>query len=363
MNGPVLWCLMAAVLFGASTPASKVLLDGQVGPMVLAGLLYLGAGLATLPWARSGGSALRRRHPANVRRLVGAVIFGGVLGPVLIMLGLSMAPSASVSLWLNLETTATAILAWTFFRENLGWRAWTANGLVVVAGVLLASPSGFAVAPAALLVLLACVCWGLDNNLTAIIDGFTPTQITCAKGLGAGGVSLLLGLGCGETLPSPTVALAAGAIGALGYGASIILYIRGAQNLGATRSQMLFSTAPFLGVLFAWMALGEPIQAVQIGACVLMMGALAVLLTDHHAHAHHHPRVVHTHGHNHTDEHHDHHHEGLPPEAWHTHEHAHEPLTHHHPHLPDIHHRHVHTATEMPAISHHETEKQDIYRP
>ncbi|MFT4975689.1 MAG: drug/metabolite transporter (DMT)-like permease [Myxococcota bacterium] len=338
---PIVWCLAAAALFGASTPASKLLLDGA-GPLTLAGLLYLGAGLATLPFALRGGAAARRRDPANVRRLLGAVLAGGVIGPVALLVGLQTAPSASVSLWLNLETTATAVLAWSFFRENLDGRAWLANGLVVVAGVLLAAPSGFAVAPAAGLVLLACVCWGLDNNLTALIDGYTPAQTTLVKGLVAGSVNLGLGLFLEGSLPGLATIAAAMGVGALAYGASIVLYIRGAQQLGATRSQMFFATAPFLGVAVAWVVLGEPVLGVQLLAAGLMVAALAILMTSHHAHAHEHAAVRHTHAHRHDDDHHGHSHPGLPVEAWHTHEHSHDELAHSHPHVPDLHHRHSH---------------------
>ncbi len=339
---PVLWCLAAAALFGASTPASKLLLDGAFGPLTLAGLLYLGAGLATLPFAARGGSAARRRDPANVRRLLGAVLFGGVLGPIALLVGLRAAPAASVSLWLNLETTATALLAVAFFREHLDARAWLANGLVVVAGVLLAAPEGFAVAPAAGLVVLACVCWGLDNNLTAVIDGYTPAQTTVAKGLVAGAVNLGLGLALEDGAPGLAAAAAAMGVGALAYGASIVLYIRGAQQLGATRSQMVFATAPFLGVVVAWVALGEPVLAAQVGAAALLVGALALLLTSEHAHEHAHPATVHTRAYRHDDGHHAHTHPGLPPEAWHTYEHAHAPVVHQHPHVSDLHHRHPH---------------------
>ncbi|MCB9761360.1 MAG: DMT family transporter [Alphaproteobacteria bacterium] len=340
--GPVIWCLAAAALFGASTPASKGLLDNAIGPLTLAGLLYLGAGLATLPFALSGGAAARRRDHRNLALLGGAVLFGGVLGPVALLVGLRTAPSASVSLWLNLETTATALLAWAFFKENMGARAWVANGLVVLAGLLLAAPQGFAFAPAAGLVVLACVCWGLDNNLTAVIDGFTPAQMTVAKGLVAGAVNLGLGIALEGMPPASSLLAAALAVGALSYGASIVLYIRGAQALGATRSQMLFATAPFLGVAVAWLGLGEPILWVQGAAAALMALALGLLLTDHHAHEHRHEPVTHTHAHRHDDGHHGHSHPDLPAEAWHTHEHAHEVLVHSHPHVPDLHHRHVH---------------------
>ncbi len=339
---PVGWCLLSAALFGASTPASKALLEGSVGPVTLAGLLYLGAALATAPFARRGGVPARRRDPVNLRRLAGAVLFGGVIGPVALMVGLATAPSASVSLWLNLETTATALLAWALFREHLHARGWLANGLVVVAGVLLAAPDGFQVAPAAGWVLLACVCWGLDNNLTAIIDGFTPAQTTCAKGLVAGGTNLALGLGLGEAIPTVPQILGALLVGALAYGASIVLYIRGAQQLGATRSQMLFATAPFLGMLVSWAVLAEPVLAVQLGATLLMGAALALLLGHRHAHEHAHEALEHTHAHRHDDGHHTHTHDGLPDEVWHTHPHEHEAVTHTHPHVPDLHHRHRH---------------------
>lgn len=342
MLTPVLWCLAAAALFGASTPAAKVLLGEDIGPFTLAGLLYLGAGLATLPFAFKGGSSARRRDTANLRRLLGAVVFGGVLGPVALMLGLRAAPSASVALLLNLETTATALLAWALFKEHLDARTWVANGLVVISGVALAAPEDFTMAPAAGLVVLACICWGLDNNFTAVIDGYTPEQTTVVKGLVAGGVNLGLGLSLEGGLPGGRALWAALAVGALAYGASVVLYIRGAQQLGATRSQMLFATAPFLGMLAAWGALGEPVLGVQIGAAVLMAGALALLLTGHHAHDHHHPATVHTHPHRHDDGHHDHRHPDLPDEVWHTHEHEHVPITHRHEHVPDLHHRHPH---------------------
>ncbi|MCB9673019.1 MAG: DMT family transporter [Alphaproteobacteria bacterium] len=343
---PVLQCLGAAALFGASTPACKALLGEAVDPLVLAGLLYLGAGLATLPAARSGGSTARRADPSNLRRLGGAVLFGGVLGPVLLLLGLRTAPSASVSLWLNLETPATALLGWLLFREDLPPRGWVAAGLVVAASTLLAAPDASALAPSAVLVALGCLCWGLDNNLTSIIDGYTPAQTTAVKGLVAGGTNLGLGLFLGGGLPGAGQVVAALAVGALAYGASIVLYIRGAHQLGAIRSQIVFSTAPFLGVALAWAGLGEEVLAVQLAAAGLMVGALVLLFSAEHAHAHVHEPIVHTHGHRHDDGHHAHTHPGLPPEVWHTHEHAHERLEHTHDHVPDLHHRHDHTVTD-----------------
>lgn len=340
-RAPIVWAVLAAALFGAATPACKILLDG-VGPLALAGLLYLGAAAAVLPFSFRGGSPTRWRAPTNLRRMGGAVLFGGVLGPVALLYGLALAPSASVSLWLNLETVATALLAWLFFREHVGPRVWVANLGVVVAGVVLASPGGFSLAPAAGLVALACVFWGLDNNLTAVIDGFTPPQSTLFKGLVAGALNLGLAAALGQPMPSLAVAGGALVVGGLGYGASIVLYIRAAQHLGATRSQMVFSSAPFFGVVLAWAVLGEPVGAAQVVGGVVIVAALVLMLSAKHGHEHAHQPIVHTHGHQHADGHHEHGHDALPEGGWHTHEHAHEPVVHSHPHEPDLHHRHEH---------------------
>jgi drug/metabolite transporter (DMT)-like permease len=338
---PVFWCLAAAALFGASTPASKHLLGG-VGPLTLAGLLYLGAALAVLPFSFRGGSPTLRRKRKNVLMLAGAIVFGGGVGPVLLLIGLSMAPAASVALWLNLETVATAILAWAFFREHLDRRTWIAALLVVVAGVILATPEEFGTVAAALFVAAGCAAWGLDNNLTALVDGFTPAQTTLAKGIFAGGANLLLGLLLEDAGVTPGTAGIALGVGALAYGASIVLYIQGAQHLGATRSQILFSTSPFLGGIFAWIFLGEPVLGAQIAAAGVMIAALWLLLSARHDHAHAHDPVTHTHSHRHDDGHHDHVHPGLPAWIRHTHEHDHDENEHSHPHEPDLHHRHEH---------------------
>ena len=339
---PVFWCLLSAALFGASTPASKVLL-GEMGPLTLAGLLYVGAAVVTLPLIFEGGNPGRRRERTNLMRMGGAVLFGGVLGPIALLIGLTSAPAASVSLWLNFETTATALFGWLIFREHLDARAWTANILVVVAGVMLVTPDDFVVAPAAFMVLLAAIFWGLDNSLTAIIDAYTPSQMTFIKGVVAGVVNIALGQVMGEGWSFGwTVVVGALLVGALSYGLSIVLYIKGAQLLGAVRSQMIFASAPFLGMALSWVWLGEEVLGVQIAAGVVMAIALALLINNDHSHHHIHEPLTHTHTHRHDDGHHNHTHEGLPPEVWHTHEHSHEAMEHCHDHLPDMHHRHTH---------------------
>jgi drug/metabolite transporter (DMT)-like permease len=300
------------------------------------------------PFALLGVSGRARRDKRNLARLAGVIVFGGVLGPVLLLLGLSSAPAASVSLWLNLETPATALLGWAFFKEHLDRRVVAAVVLVTIASALLAGASGMALVPAALLVAGGCACWGLDNNLSSSIDGFTPAQSTLVKGVAAGAVNVALAFVVDR--PSSLVAVAAIeplyiggalALGALSYGASIMLYVKGAQQLGAVRSQLVFSSAPFFGVIVAWTALHEPVLATQLGAAALMLIAIALLHRERHAHEHVHAAMTHTHWHRHDDGHHDHTHDP-PVRGGHVHEHAHEPTTHEHPHRPDLHHRHDH---------------------
>lgn len=338
-NGPVMWCVASALLFGAATPAAKILL-GPLSPVLLAGLLYLGAALATLPAAlHVRPTSLDRR---SVLRLAGAVLAGGVLAPVLLLLGLSKAPAASVALWLNFEPVATALLAWAAFHEHVGGRTWVAAVLVLLAGTLLAAPSGFEAGLPALLVAAACLCWGIDNNLTATIDGFTPAQSTFAKGLVAGAINIAAGLSLGGMPSSNWAVTGALAVGALGYGLSLVLYVAGAQQLGATRSQMLFATAPFFGALVAWTVLSEAMTGWQVAGGTGMLAALLLAATERHLHHHHHDAVAHVHPHRHDDAHHDHHDEGDQPKGWHTHFHHHAPQSHEHLHQPDLHHRHDH---------------------
>jgi drug/metabolite transporter (DMT)-like permease len=336
---PTLWCLGAAALFGASTPLSKWLLS-SLGPFSLAGLLYLGAAAAVLPFARRGASGDRRARWANTWRLAGAVVAGGMLGPVLLLSGLAQSTAASVSLWLNIETPATALLAAVFFREHLGRQTWSAVALVSVASVVLVWPAGLGTASAAALVALACICWGIDNNLTALIDGFTPAQSTLVKGVVAGTLNLALGLWLERDMWRATTLSAGLLVGALSYGFSLVLHIAGAQHLGAARAQTVFGTAPFWGVALSWVMLGEPRLPEQFLAGGLMIVALWLMRTEHHGHAHTHTAAAHTHWHRHDDGHHEHGHPELPPGSWHSHEHAHEAGTHEHDHAPDLHHRH-----------------------
>jgi len=339
--GPTTWCLLAALLFGATTPAAKPLVD-DMGPLLLSGLLYWGAALAVSPAAIRHWRRDRLADRPGRGRLIGAAFFGGIVGPVLMLWGLSLAPAGSVSLWLTLETVATAVLARLFFREHLGARGWLATGLVVLASAGLADPELGGAMPA-VLVGLACIAWGLDNNFTALIDGYSTSEITWFKGVCAGAVTVPIGWWVGGQASGPQL-LAALLIGAVGYGASLVLYVAGAQQLGATRSQLAFSTAPLFGLAVAWGVFGESIGLEHFVAIGIMGTALWILHLESHEHEHHHLAQEHTHLHRHDDGHHDHAHDvpSRKSESWHQHRHVHAAATHRHPHRPDLHHRHSH---------------------
>jgi drug/metabolite transporter (DMT)-like permease len=331
---------LAALLFGASTPAASVIAE-DMKPLVLAGLLYLGAALAVAPWwiaRRPDGGALRR----DWRPLVVAIVAGGAVGPALLTAGLVHTPAATASLLLNMELVATVVLAATLFREYLGPNMIVAALLVTAAGALLVWEPGASANLDALLIVGACACWGLDNSVTSRIDQVSPQHLTFLKGIVAGSVNLVLGLiitGAGSV--SAWSIVGALVVGAFGYGASITLWVRGAHQLGAARGQVIFATAPFVGAVLAWALLTDSIDKLQVAAMVIAAIGVAVSLRSAHHHEHSHREMMHTHEHDHDDQHHDHVH----PDGFvgrHSHAHRHRELVHAHPHLPDLHHRHDH---------------------
>jgi drug/metabolite transporter (DMT)-like permease len=341
-RSPLVLALVAAALFGMSAPASKALL-ASLQPMQLAGLLYLGAAIGVAPSAQRARRSRRSRLSAtNRRRLIGAVVFGGVLGPVFLLLALQRESAASVSLLLNLEVVATALLGVAFFRESLGRSAWLGIAAIVVGGVLLSYQAGAPGFVAGGLAAAACACWGLDNNLTALIDGLSPAETTMWKGLVAGSTNLLIGLVLAPLNASLVTVLVAIGVGVLCYGASIVLYITAAQQTGASRSQAAFATAPFVGAALSVVWLKEPFDGAHVVAGILFAVGVLLSFLDRHEHVHVHEALVHSHAHGHDDGHHDHEHQGLPAGTRHSHEHTHRPTTHSHRHLPDLHHRHRH---------------------
>lgn len=330
----------SAFFFGISTPLSKVLIR-DLNPFLLAGLLYLGAGagLAVLLCFRAkngppSGKKLKYKY------IAGMILFGGLLGPVLLMWAIKLAPAASVSIWLNLELVATAFLGHFLFKDYLDKRGWFSVALSLAAGALLSYDGGKAGFGAGLLVALACTSWGLDNHFTALIDDLSPMQSTMIKGLAAGLTNFLIGLMLAGGAPHFAVAGKAMLVGFLCYGVSIALYITSAQKLGAVRSQVIFSIAPLFGVLLAVLALGENLSAMQIASGTLFFASVFLMLAEKHSHSHQHTETEHTHQHSHGELHHDHHAGELVKP--HAHFHRHEKNTHEHPHWPDLHHRHSH---------------------
>jgi drug/metabolite transporter (DMT)-like permease len=335
--------LLAALFFGAATPISKPLLD-NLSPFQLAGLLYLGASLGvvfmlvregkfTPPW---------RMDRRNGLLLSASILFGGILGPLALLAGLRLASAASVSLWLNLEMVATAVLGHFFFKDYLTRRGWIAAAGTLTAAVILAAGEGAAGVQAGLLVLAACLFWGIDNHATALIDGITPAQSTFWKGLAAGTTNLLIGVSLAGFTAQPGDILGGLAIGIVSYGLSIVLYISSAQQLGATRSQLIFSSAPFWGVLLSVLLLGERFTWQQAAALVIFTASIILLFREQHGHLHHHLAQQHEHLHQHHDGHHLHDHRVYPDSGWHSHPHEHSAYEHAHPHWPDLHHRHEH---------------------
>jgi len=335
--------LASAVLFGASTPASKWML-GALPPFQLAGLLYLGAALGTGSWLlrEARGAPSPPLDRANRRRLAGAILLGGVAGPLLLLYGLRLALASSVSLLLNLEVAATGALGAWLFREPLGARGWIAVAGITAAGALVSGSAGWPGLAAAALVAAACLCWGVDNQLTARIDGITPARAAFWKGAVAGSANLAIGVATAPFAAKLSSVAAALGVGALSYGASLALYIAASQQLGATRAQAVFASAPFLGAALSWVGLGEPVGRVQLAGAALLALCVGLLLRARHEHAHRHDALEHLHSHRHDDGHHLHDHAAAAPSIRHSHWHRHEPIAHAHPHWPDLHHRHRH---------------------
>ncbi|HEY4607638.1 MAG TPA: DMT family transporter [Ilumatobacteraceae bacterium] len=328
------WCALAAVLFGAATPATKLVVD-KVGAVALAGLLYLGAAGAVAPFAlREQRSTATGRQRA---RLFLAVGFGGGLAPVLLVLALDRAPAGTVSLFLNLELVATAIIARVFLQEHIGRRPSLGIVVVVLGGVILAGTSSAGVATGAILVAATCVCWGIDNAITASLDSYTPSHITLVKGLVAGTVNLMLGIALAGA-PALGYMLAALAIGMIGYGLSITMWITGARLVGAARGQVIFALAPFIGALLAWPVNGDRITTTTIVAFTVSLVGVLIVATSHHRHLHTHDSIEHAHPIDADDP---HHRPGAIAVLAGT-QHRHLAITHEHEHLPDIHHRHGH---------------------
>jgi drug/metabolite transporter (DMT)-like permease len=341
--------LLAAVLFGLSTPLAKSVLP-FVQPGLLAGLLYLGSGIGLGIYSLCQLARLQKgAREASLKRsdapwLAGAILAGGMVGPLLLMWGLAQTPASSASLLLNFEGVFTALLAWFVFKENFDARIAWGMALIAAGGVCLSwmGHPASGVPLGALAIVGACLAWAVDNNLTRKVSAGNPVQTAMLKGLVAGGVNTAIGLLLGAKLPDSVVLLKAGLIGFFGYGISLTFFVLALRHIGTARTGAYFSTAPFVGSAVAVVFLGDALSVGFVLAAILMALGVWLHLTERHEHLHHHEPIEHEHLHTH-DEHHQHTHSSSdPPGEPHSHPHRHEPLTHSHPHYPDIHHRHTH---------------------
>ncbi|MGF6775185.1 drug/metabolite transporter (DMT)-like permease [Paraburkholderia sp. GAS334] len=345
-----LTALVAAALFGATTPLAKALL-GSLSPFMVAGLFYLGSGiglgvsmLIRRTWRSAQAHQNESRIPAaDVPWLLGAIVAGGIAGPALLMLGLASTPAATASLLLNLEGVLTAVIAWVVFRENVDLQVFLGMVAIVAGGVLLSwHPGASAIPVGALLIVCACLCWAVDNNLTRKVSTHDATVIACIKGLVAGTVNLSIALIVGAHVPSAGKILAAMTTGFAGYGVSLVMFVVALRNLGTARTGAYFSVAPLFGVALSLAIWPERPSIFFWLAAIFMALGVWLHIRERHAHLHTHEPLEHTHPHRH-DEHHQHAHsfpyDGEEP---HVHPHRHVSVTHSHAHYPDIHHRHTH---------------------
>lgn len=346
MNLSVLYALVAAALFGASTPLAK-LLGVDTPPILLAGLLYLGSGvgLTLVRLVRDRGWQRPGLPAGEWPWLLGAIFFGGVLAPVALMFGLTRTAGATASLMLNLESVLTAVLAWVVFKENADRRIVIGMVAIVLGGVVLSWPQETTTAHdwiGPLAVAFACLCWAIDNNLTRKVSASDALFIAGSKGLAAGVVNGGLALAIGSQLPALGTLGSIMLVGFLGYGVSLVLFVLALRGLGSARTGAYFSTAPFLGAAVAILMLGESVSVTFLLAAALMALGVWIHLMENHVHEHQHEPLDHNHRHTH-DEHHQHEHDfewdGTEP---HSHPHVHAPTRHSHAHFPDVHHRHRH---------------------
>lgn len=342
----VFLALAAALCYGLSAPVSKLLM-GRVAPVLLAALLYLGAGLGMgavlLLERRSRAGEKEARVTRQELPWVAAMVALDIAAPVLLMTGLAVTAPGTVSLINNFEIVVTAAIALLIFREAVGKRMWLAIVLITLSTAVLSMeelwPLTFS--PGALLVLLACVCWGFENNCTRMLSLKNPVQIVTIKGLGSGLGALIIAAFSRQLTGDALYIALSLALGFVAYGLSIFFYIHAQRRLGAARTSAYYAAAPFIGVGLSFALDAQPVTAAFLAGLGIMALGTYLAAFERHGHSHRHEALTHEHRHDHADGHHGHCHD-CEPEGEHCHEHCHEPLAHSHAHMPDMHHGHSH---------------------
>ena len=345
-NQSILMAILAAALYGISSPVSKLLLV-EIPPTLMAALLYLGAGFGML--IVNLIKVLRKQEQIEARMtqkempyVVGMILLD-IAAPILLMLGLTITTSSNASLLNNFEIVATALIALSVFKEAIGKRMWIAISLITISSIILSVKdfSNFSFSLGSILVIMACLCWGFENNCTRMLSLKDPLQIVVVKGFGAGIGSLIISMISKEYSRNVTYIALALLLGFVAYGLSIFFYIKAQRELGAARTSAFYAAAPFIGVLISWFILSEGITESFLIALIIMLVGTYFAVSEDHKHSHNHTKEVHEHKHNHNDGHHIHIHE-QEVVTEHSHEHTHESVEHKHTHLPDLHHRHSH---------------------
>ena len=342
----VSYAILAALLYGISSPVSKVLLV-EIPPTLMAALLYLGAGIGMIGINLYSILAKREQLEAKMTAKEMPFILGMILldivAPIFLMIGLTMTTSSNASLLNNFEIVATCLIALFIFKETIGKRMWIAIMLITISSIILSVSdlSSLSFSLGSIFVLLACIAWGFENNCTRMLSLKDPIQIVVVKGFGSGLGSLIISFALHESNFNWLYILFTLLLGFVAYGMSIFLYIKAQRELGAARTSAFYATAPFIGVIISWIVLQEPITATFVIALTIMLVGTYFTVSEDHKHSHVHSAEIHEHKHNHYDGHHNHTHD-YETKIEHSHEHTHEIIEHIHTHLPDLHHRHLH---------------------
>ena len=358
-NTAVFQAILAAALFGMSTPVSKLLLD-KIPPVLMAALLYLGAALGMLVIYLIRGARKGEVNEARITRheskFVVAMILLDIAAPIFLMVGLRMSAASNVALLGNFEIVATAVIAMLIFRENIGPRLFMAIGLITLSSILLSVKDlgNFSFSTGSVLVLLASVCWGLENNCTRMLSIKDPMQIVIIKGFGSGLGSLIIALSLKEFSYDFVYIIIALILGFFAYGLGIYLYVLAQRELGAARTSAYYAAAPFIGVGLSILMFKQDYTIFFVLALVIMVIGAYLAAVEKHKHNHPHESTVHEHRHAHNEGHHNHRHESEVIKE-HSHEHIHEPLDHSHAHTPDLHHQHDHAPDQNRQHEHGES--------
>jgi len=342
----ILYAILAAALFGMSAPLSKLLL-AEISPLMLASLVYLGAGMGMLiiDLIRRvlNAKPIEARLEKKELPYILAMIILDILAPISLMIGLTMTSAANAALLNNFEIVATSLIALIIFREAVGKRLWVALTLITLASVLLSTQdiSNLSFSLGSIFVLLSCVFWGLENNCTRKLSIKDPLQVVILKGIGSGTGALIVAAIANELSLSTLFIIPALLLGFFAYGLSIFFYVKAQRTLGAARTSAYYAVAPFIGVILSFIFFNEAISLSFIFAILIIIVGTYFAVSEDHEHDHTHIEISHEHRHHHEDSHHNHHHE-TQAEKEHAHSHVHEKMLHKHAHTPDIHHHHIH---------------------